>query len=42
MSSGLLRGVLDAFITENGVMSSRISNAKQLASNLLLTLINVE
>ena len=35
MSSGLLRGVLDAFITESGVMSSRISNAKQLASNLL-------
>ena len=35
MSSGLLRGVLDAFITEDGVMSSRISNAKQLASSIL-------
>ena len=35
MSSGLLRCVLDVFITECGVMSSHISNAKQLASNLL-------
>ena len=35
MSSGLLRAILDNFITESGVISSRISNAKQLASCIL-------
>ena len=35
MSSRLLSGVLDAFITEGGVMSSHISNVKQLATSIL-------
>ena len=37
MSSGLLRAVLDEFITEKGINSARMRNAKQLASLILLT-----
>ena len=35
MSSGLLKGVLDSFVTEQVVMSSRMENAKLLAVCLL-------
>ena len=37
MSSGLLRAVLDEFITESGINSARMRNVKQLASLILLT-----